>query len=49
MRSFLDELALLVDALHLLLALLLDVLPVELDNLGLQAFVVLNEERVTLM
>lgn len=49
MRTFLDELLLLVDAFHLLLVLFLDVFAVDLYNLGLEAFVVLNKGMLTLM
>lgn len=42
MRSFFDELLLLVDPFHLLFVLLLDVLSINLDNLRLESFVILN-------
>lgn len=49
MRSFLNELLLLVDSLHLFFVLLLDVLSVDLDNLRLETFVILNRGILTLM
>lgn len=49
MGPFLDKFFLLVDALHLLFALFLDVLPVDLYYLRLQSFIVLNRKTVTLM
>ena len=49
MGSFLDELLLLVDALHLLFAFLLNVLAVDFYDLGLEPFIVLYNKKGTLM
>jgi hypothetical protein len=48
-RSFFDELFLLVDALHLLFAFFLNILTVYFYDLGFQPFIVLNQSKLTLM
>ena len=49
MRSFLDELSLLVNPFHLPLTFLLNILPVKFNNLRLESFVILNKIMNTWM
>ena len=49
MRSFLDELSLLVNPFHLPLTFLLNILPVKFNNLRLESFVILNKMMNTWM
>jgi len=49
MGSFLDELLLLIDALHLLFVLLLHIFSVKFDNFRLQILIILSETIITLM
>jgi hypothetical protein len=49
MGSFFDELFLLVDPLHLFFGLLLNVFSIDLNNLGFEAFVILNRYKFTLI